>query len=234
MNTQLQSLALHKSGNEVLIREFKDTDLHDCQEIFTNGMEQLISLVARVVFPRYIWILLICSFVVFVLTLTFQWIVSVFFFFVVGCVILAALLYSVLYIECWKYIDSCLAKDLKDIKKCYMSSEKCRMWVAEWNGRVVGMVGLIHNTSHKPGVAELQRMSVSPAYRRMGIARKLLDELIKFAKDQQFQKVVLITTNAQTPAIRLYKKYGFKLRTSIPYPQKILSDLQYYCFEFEL
>ena len=38
------------------------------------------------------------------------------------------------------------------------------MWVAEWNGKTVGMVGLIQNEDHKPGIAELQRMSVSKTY----------------------------------------------------------------------
>ena len=234
MNAQLQSFALPRSGNEVLIRKFKNTDLHVCREIFTHGMEQLISLVARVVFPKYIWILSTCSVVVLVLALAIKWIVSFFLLYMIACVVLAASLYSMLYMECWNFIDSCLATDLKDIDRCYMSSENCRMWVAEWNGKVVGMVGLIYKESHKPEVAELQRMSVSPACRRMGIAKKLLDELMKFAKDQQLQKLVLTTTSAQTPAIRLYKKYGFKLRTSIPYPKKLLSDLKHYCFELEL
>ena len=108
------------------------------------------------------------------------------------------------------------------------------MWVAEWGGNVVGMVGLVHNESHKPGVAELQRMSVSPVCRRMGIARKLLDELLQHAKKQGFEKIVLTTTSAQTPAIRLYKKYGFKLMAVFPYPQRILADLEYTCFDFQL
>lgn len=234
MNTQLQNSVVTGGGNEVAIREFQDQDLHDCREIFTQGMEQLISLIARIVFPKYIWILSAWSMLVFVLVIKFQWTAYIFTLLVITCVLFAASLYLNLYMECWRFIDSCLATDLKDIGKCYMSNEKCRMWVAEWNGKVVGMVGLMHNESHKPGVGELQRMSVSPACRRMGIARKLLDELLNHAKHQHFHKVVLTTTSAQIPAIRLYKKYGFKLRTSIPYPQKILSDLQHYCFEFEL
>ena len=216
----------------VKIRPYHSSDYQDCREIFTQGMEQLISLVTRVVFPRYCWLLAVLS--VFALLAAFKynlWIAPLHIF---ACAVLLSLLYVDVYLECWKYINSCLATDLMNIEQSYMSSDGSHMWVAEWNGKVVGMVGLIHNESHKPGVAELQRMSVSPICRRMGIGRKLIDELLKHAKDQHFEKIVLTTTSAQTPAIRLYKKYGFKFMAVFPYPQKILADLQYTCFDLRL
>ena len=197
-------------------------------------MVQLISLVLRVVFPRYIWLTSASSFFVLVLVMLFQWRSAVFLLYILICAITLSILYIHVYIECWKFINSCLATDLKDIEKVYMTNNGCHMWVAEWNGKVVGMVGLVHNENQKPGMAELQRMSVSPACRRMGIARKLLDELLKHAKEQQLEKLVLTTTSAQTPAIRLYKKYGFKLVAVFPYPQKLLADLQYSCFDLRL
>ena len=219
-------------STEVKIRSYDSADYQECREIFTQGMEQLIKLVTHVVFPRYCWLLV--AFSAFVLLAAFKyslWLVPQY---ILACLVVLSLLYVNVYLECWKFINSCLATDLKDIDKTYMTNDGCHMWVAEWNGKVVGMVGLVHNESHKPGVAELQRMSVSPACRRMGIARKLLDELLKHAKDQQIEKLVLTTTSAQTPAIRLYKKYGFKLVAVFPYPQKILADLHYSCFDMRL
>ena len=219
-------------SSEVKIRSYHSLDYQDCREMFTQGMEQLISLVAHVVFPRYCWLLAVLSVFAFLAAFKYNlWIAPVYIF---VCIVLLSLLYVDVYLECWKYINSCLASDLMNIEKSYMSSDGSHMWVAEWNGKVVGMVGLIHNESHKPEVAELQRMSVSPVCRRMGIAKKLLDALLKHAKDQQYEKIVLTTTSAQTPAIRLYKKYGFKLMTVFPYPQKILADLQYTCFDLRL
>ena len=35
MNAKQQNFAVIGGGNEVLVREFKNQDLHDCQEIFT-------------------------------------------------------------------------------------------------------------------------------------------------------------------------------------------------------
>ena len=219
-------------GRELKVRSYQNSDYQGCREIFTEGMEQLISLVTRVVFPRYCWFLAVLG--VFVVLASVKWTLWIFALYVFASVVVLALLYVDVYIECWKFINSCLATDLKDIDKTYMSSEGSHMWVAEWQGKVVGMVGLIRSESHKPGVAELQRMSVSPVCRRMGVASKLLDELLQHARDQRFEKLVLTTTSAQAPAIRLYRKYGFKLMAVFPYPQKILADLQYSCFDLQL
>lgn len=219
-------------SGEVKIRPYHSADYQQCREIFTQGMEQLIKLVTQLVFPRFCWLLAALSVLVFLAALKYSlWLVPLYIF---ACVVVLSLLYVDVYLECWKFINSCLATDLKDIQKSYMTNDGSHMWVAEWNGKVVGMVGLVHNEGHKPGVAELQRMSVSSACRRMGIARKLLDELLKHAKEQQFEKLILTTTSAQTPAIRLYKKYGFKLVAVFPYPQKLLADLQYSCFDLRL
>ena len=221
------------SGSSVYIRAYKNTDLKDCRDIFTQGMEQLISLIARVILPKHFQRLAAFSAFVLPVAALLQWSVTMILLYVLTCVVLFALLYVLIYVECWKFINSCLETDLENIEKSYMSRDGSHMWVAVWNGKVVGMVGLICNECHKPRVAELQRMSVSPGCRRMGIARKLLDELLKHAKDQRFEKVELTTTSAQTPAIRLYKKYGFKLKTVFPYHLRVLADLQYSCFELQ-
>ncbi|KAL9961729.1 hypothetical protein ACROYT_G030731 [Oculina patagonica] len=227
---QLSSMA----NDTVRIRAYNNADLQDCQEIFAQGMKQLINLVARVIFPKYLRFFAALSVFVLAVLAALQWTVTTRLLYIFTCFFMLAFLYIRVYMECWKFINSCLEMDLKNIEKSYMSSDGSHMWVAEWNGKVVGIVGLIHNESHKPGVAEIQRMSVSPVCRRMGIARKLLDALLKHAKDQHFEKIVLTTTSAQTPAIRLYKKYGFKLMTVFPHPQRILADLQYFCFEIKL
>ena len=216
----------------VKIRSYQSSDYDGCRKVFTEGMEQLISLVARVVLPKYSWILAALG--VLVSLAAFMWTFWILAFYTFFCVFMMAFLYVNIYIECWKFINSCLATDLKDIEKTYMSGNGSHMWVAEWEGKVVGMVGLVNNCSHKPRVAGLQRMSVSTVCRRMGIAKKLLDELCQHAKDQRFGKLVLTTTSAQIPAVRLYKKWGFNLIAVFPYPRMILGDLQYLCFGLEL
>lgn len=214
------------------IRSYRSSDYVECREIFTEGMQQLINLVTHVVFPRFLWYLAVVT--VFAIVASIKWSLWIFILCVFISIVLLALLYVDVYIECWKFINYCLKTDLLDIDKSYMSSKGSHMWVAEWNGKIVGMVGVIHNETHKPGVAELQRMSVSTSCRKMGIARKLLDQLIEHAREEGLQKIVLKTTSAQGPAVGLYKKYGFKHVDIFPYPQKILKDLEYWLFDLEL
>lgn len=224
---------VHRPGMEgVEIRSYRSSDYVECREIFTEGMEQLINLVSHVVFPKFLWYIAVVT--VFAIAASIKWSIWIFILCVFISIILLALLYVNVYIECWKFINDCLKTDLLDIDKSYMSNKGSHMWVAQWNGKVVGMVGLIHNESHKPGVAELQRMSVSTTCRKMGIARKLLDQVIKHGRDERLEKIVLTTTSAQGPAIGLYKKYGFKCMEVFPYPQKILKDLEYWSFDLQL
>lgn len=224
---------VHRPRMEGLeIRSYRSSDYVECREIFTEGMQQLINLVTHVVFPRFLWYLAVVT--VFAIAASIKWSLWIFILCVFISIVLLALLYVDVYIECWKFINDCLRTDLLDIDKSYMSNKGSHMWVAEWNGKIVGMVGVIHNETHKPGVAELQRMSVSTTCRKMGIARKLLDQLIKHAREEGLEKIVLKTTSAQGPAIGLYKKYGFKCIDVFPYPQKILKDLEYWLFDLEL
>ena len=110
----------------------------------------------------------------------------------------------------WLYINHTLKSgDLKDIEESYMSIQQSHLWVAELNGRVVGMVGLIHEENFEQGVYELKRMYVVPNCRKKGIARNLINELISHAKTNRIKLVILKTTSTVVPAIQLYMKNGF-------------------------
>ena len=217
----------------VQIRSYNQaTDYHECREIFTEGMQQLINLVNRVVFPRYLWYVAITT--IFAILASVKWSLWILILSLSISLVLIALLYVDIYYECWKFIKYCLRTDLADIDKTYMCNEGCHMWVADLNGKVVGMVGLLVDEKQKPGVAELQRMSVSGKCRKMGVGRKLLEQVLRHAEQCKLSKIVLSTTSAQLPAIGLYKKYGFKLAGVYPYPQKILGDLEYWLFDRQL
>ena len=131
------------------------------------------------------------------------------------CVIIVVLYFGNAYYHGWKFTDKSLKADLKDIGNTYMSSDDSHMWVAEWNGKVVGMVGLLHDESHEPEVVELYRMYVLSSYRRKGIA-------------------ILSTTNAQKDAFDFYQKSGFQLIKVVPFRQKLPTDLEVRYFKLEL
>lgn len=215
---------------DVFIRPYKETDHTQCREIFTEGMQQLTNPIMTLVYPRYVKIASIL--LVLIAAAAFRWSPWIVGLYLILCVVLTALLYIDIYIELMKFISGCLNTDLLDITDTYKDGSK--VFVAEVQGQVVGMVGLLQGPHLKPGVAELQRMSVSRTMRRRGIAKLLCKELIIFAKQQNLNKIVLSTTGVQTAAIRLYKTMGFKLTDMFPYPQKILEELPYQCYELEI
>ena len=65
---------------------------------------------------------------------------------------------------------------------------------------VIGTGRLLHN-------GKIGRMAVLPAYRRQGIASALLQHLLRLAKQQGHQHVVL---SAQQSVMALYLKHGFE------------------------
>ena len=60
------------------------------------------------------------------------------------------------------------------------------------------------------GEAELQRIAVNPADRRRGLASSLMDEMLADLKNSSTENVLLEVRAGNEPAIKLYKKYGFK------------------------
>ena len=58
-------------------------------------------------------------------------------------------------------------------------------------------------------IAELKRMYVKPAARKLGVAKNLLEQALSFAKNAGYKKIRLDTLATMTPAINLYKQFGF-------------------------
>lgn len=74
------------------------------------------------------------------------------------------------------------------------------------NDQVVGYVGCWVLS----GEGDITNVAVAPAYRRKGVARKLLERLIELLKEQQVTAVTLEARASNTPAIVLYQSLGFK------------------------
>ncbi|XP_051830205.1 N-acetyltransferase 8-like [Antechinus flavipes] len=111
-----------------------------------------------------------------------------------------------------QYVRSCLRADLLDIRKAYLRGRGCGFWVAEAERRVVGTVGvrLAREPVGAGSYLELFRLSVKSALRGRGVARALVQTVLRFARDQGFDGVVLETSSANRPARRLYESAGFR------------------------
>ena len=80
-----------------------------------------------------------------------------------------------------------------------------RCWVAEADGRVVGMVvtWLFVDEAH------IATIATHPDYRRQGIARKLLTFTLHSAMHEGAQSSFLEVRESNLPAQEMYRKFGY-------------------------
>lgn len=75
------------------------------------------------------------------------------------------------------------------------------------NQKVIGTVAMIKSSDVR---FELAKMTVQEDFRGKGIANMLMDECLKFAKENKANEIFLISNDSLTIARNLYDKYGFK------------------------
>lgn len=105
----------------------------------------------------------------------------------------------------WGVRDPSKNTDLRDIAASYA---KAIFLVACDGDRIVGTGALI---PRHDGAAEIVRMSVAASYRRKGIGRRILDELLRHAEDLGVGTVVLETTQTWDEVIQFYLAHGFTI-----------------------
>ncbi|MES2023401.1 MAG: GNAT family N-acetyltransferase [Patescibacteria group bacterium] len=86
------------------------------------------------------------------------------------------------------------------------------MFFIESNGELVGMIRVAINSGEKvKHNAFIYSFFVKPEMRGMGAGKALLEQAISFLKEHNVKNVYLNVTVTQENAIRLYKKWGFKV-----------------------
>lgn len=91
------------------------------------------------------------------------------------------------------------------------SPEKDRIWMAEYNNKIVGCVAIVHQPNEE---AQLRWFLLDPAFRGLGIGKKLLNDAVDFCREKKFKNVFLLTTSLQDKALQMYKMTGFELTES--------------------
>ncbi|WP_286971063.1 bifunctional helix-turn-helix transcriptional regulator/GNAT family N-acetyltransferase [Flavobacterium sp. UBA4854] len=91
------------------------------------------------------------------------------------------------------------------------SPENDRIWMAEYNNKIVGCVAIVHQPNEE---AQLRWFLLDSAFRGLGIGKRLLNDAIDFCKEKKFKNVFLLTTSMQDKALQMYKIMGFELTKS--------------------
>jgi putative acetyltransferase len=127
-------------------------------------------------------------------------------------------------------VDLCFQnfeKELQTLHQVYSHPQGCII-LAKQDNKTIGCVAL------KPiadGVCEMKRLYVRPEARGLGLGRKLVEELIRFARKSDIYKTMKLDTLSKLKeAILLYRSYGFVETT--PYVYNPLSEVLY--FELQL
>lgn len=89
-----------------------------------------------------------------------------------------------------------------------------RGWVAEMDGRPVGMVLLVRLDDD---TSKLRILLVEPEARGRGIGSRLVAECLDFARRSGYKRVTLWTDSGLDPARHIYQREGFHLTSSEPH-----------------
>ena len=188
--------------SSVIIRSFQPSDQSECTKIFQAGSEEITKQTGLVFLSSVSWY--VVTAMLFASAAAMLWSIWIF-----------VLYIAVIFVLAYPYIKWCyeyIKWQNSVLKKGYRNTDGCHIWVAEWNGKVVGMVRLTYNNEiYEAGIATLDNFHVVPSFRGKGIGNKLLNELIAHAKRQRIKEIVLHTSNTLTAALRLYKRNGFKV-----------------------
>ncbi len=98
-----------------------------------------------------------------------------------------------------------VAETLSDFYR-KMDLEKERIWLAEDKGKIVGSLAL-KNTD---GFAQLRYFLIDPAYRGIGLGKKLMEHFMDFMREVGYTKSFLLTEGNLKTAAAIYEKHGYQ------------------------
>jgi GNAT superfamily N-acetyltransferase len=105
--------------------------------------------------------------------------------------------------EHWGSVDDSLNSDLADLT----SADASGRTLVACDGRLVVGTGTV--IPREATTAEIVRMSVAREYRRAGVGRRLVVELVEIARQWGMERVILETSAHWTDVVQFYERCGF-------------------------
>ena len=111
-------------------------------------------------------------------------------------------------------IQNILASPMEsaNMMKCRIGSKtENEFWfVAEVEGKVIGMIALNKYPHHNKYHSGTFTIMINPTYHKMGIGKRLMEEVIKLSDNElKLKRVELTVFESNDNAIKLYEKFGF-------------------------
>lgn len=119
-------------------------------------------------------------------------------------------LHGVLYGKEYNYgieFETYVAAGIYEFYKNY-DPAKDRVWICEHNNKIIGFVLLMHREHN---TAQLRYFLIDPAYRGIGLGKKLMELYMEFLHECGYRSSYLWTTHELSAAASLYIRHGFKL-----------------------
>jgi ribosomal protein S18 acetylase RimI-like enzyme len=106
----------------------------------------------------------------------------------------------------------------------YIINKGGYIFFAKQNKSILGTVALMPTKTKD--VFELTKMAVSPKHRGLKIGQKLMQHCIDFAKNKNFNSLILYSNTKLENAIYIYRKYGFVEIPIEPNSPYVRSDIK--------
>ena len=131
-------------------------------------------------------------------------------------------------LELYKQLDTdgieCPVEQSEKVWKEIEADADIQYFGAVDDGRVVSTcyaVYIPNLTRNNRGICFIENVVTDKAYRRLGLASRVLDMAIAFAKDRHCYKVILQSGTGRTEAHRFYKNKGFSGESKIAFDMRL-------------
>ena len=97
--------------------------------------------------------------------------------------------------------------DIDNIAEAYFTQEHDHFWVADCDGKVLGMIGVAGQEEH---TAEIRRLRVGKQYQQTPIAEQLVEIALAHCKRHGYLKIRLDTRFDPDAVVDLFDRFGFQ------------------------